>query len=77
MSQVGAALGLAIVTTLSVAHTNHQLAHGAGRLEALQAGYHRGLLVGAAFAVTNLLLTFAAPQLRSRSTPVPEVAAAA
>jgi predicted MFS family arabinose efflux permease len=80
MSQVGAALGLAVVTTLSVAHTNHQLAHGVADLEALQSGYHRGLLVGAAFALANTVLTLAAPQLRPNSTPTgqtSETAAAA
>ena len=45
MYQVGGALGLAIVTTLSITHTTNELTHGATQVQALQSGFQRGLLV--------------------------------
>ncbi|MET9317083.1 MFS transporter [Kribbella sp. NPDC003505] len=77
MYQVGGALGLAIVTTLSITHTTNELTHGATQLQALQSGYERGLLAAAAFAVANVLLTFATPQLQPTSEQLTEATAAA
>ncbi|WP_329005251.1 DHA2 family efflux MFS transporter permease subunit [Kribbella sp. NBC_00709] len=77
MYQVGGALGLAIVTTLSISHTTHELTHGATQLQALQSGYERGLLAAAAFAVANVLLTLATPQLQPTSEQLAEATAAA
>src|SRR3954447_3429603 len=77
MYQVGGALGLAIVTTLSITHTTHELTHGATQLQALQAGYQRGLFAAAAFAVANVLLTLATPQLQPTSEQLAEATAAA
>jgi EmrB/QacA subfamily drug resistance transporter len=77
MYQVGGALGLAIVTTLSITHTTNELTHGATQLEALQSGYERGLLAAAAFAVANVFLTLAAPQLQPTSEQLTEATAAA
>ncbi|MFI6827364.1 MFS transporter [Kribbella sp. NPDC050241] len=77
MYQVGGALGLAIVTTLSITHTTNELTHGATQQHALQAGFERGLLVAAAFAVANVLLTLASPQLQPTSEQLTEATAAA
>jgi EmrB/QacA subfamily drug resistance transporter len=77
MYQVGGALGLAIVTTLSITHTTHELTRGATEQQALVAGYERGLLVAAVFAVANVLLTLSAPQLQPTSAELTEAAAAA
>jgi len=77
MYQVGGALGLAIVTTLSISHTTSELTHGATQLQALQSGYERGLLAAAAFAVANVLLTMATPQLQPTSEQLTEATAAA
>jgi EmrB/QacA subfamily drug resistance transporter len=77
MYQVGGALGLAIVTTLSITHTTNELTHGATQLQALQSGYERGLLAAAAFAVANVFLTLAAPQLQPTSEQLTEATAAA
>ncbi|MEU4193138.1 MFS transporter [Kribbella sp. NPDC026611] len=77
MYQVGGALGLAIVTTLSITHTTNELTHGATQLQALQSGYERGLLAAAAFAIANVLLTLASPQLQPTSEQLTEAAAAA
>ncbi|TCC52378.1 DHA2 family efflux MFS transporter permease subunit [Kribbella capetownensis] len=77
MYQVGGALGLAIVTTLSITHTTNELTHGATQQQALEAGFERGLLVAAAFAVANVLLTLASPQLQPTSEQLTEATAAA
>jgi EmrB/QacA subfamily drug resistance transporter len=77
MYQVGGALGLAIVTTLSITHTTNELTHGATQQQALVSGYERGLLVAAVFAVANVLLTLAAPQLQPTSEQLTEATAAA
>jgi EmrB/QacA subfamily drug resistance transporter len=77
MYQVGGALGLAIVTTLSITHTTNELTHGATQQHALVAGYERGLLVAAFFAAANILLTLASPQLQPTSDELAEATAAA
>ncbi|WP_433165066.1 MFS transporter [Kribbella sp. CA-247076] len=77
MYQVGGALGLAIVTTLSITHTTHELTRGATQEHALVAGYERGLLVAALFAVANVILTLASPQLQPTSEQLAEATAAA
>ncbi|MFI7060635.1 MFS transporter [Kribbella sp. NPDC050124] len=77
MYQVGGALGLAIVTTLSITHTTQELTHGATQQQALVSGYERGLLAAAVFAVVNVLLTLASPQLQPTSEELTEAAAAA
>ncbi|TCO47519.1 EmrB/QacA subfamily drug resistance transporter [Kribbella antiqua] len=77
MYQVGGALGLAIVTTLSITHVTNELTHGATQQAALVSGFERGLLVASAFAVANLLLTLASPQLQPTSEQLTEATAAA
>jgi EmrB/QacA subfamily drug resistance transporter len=47
--QLGSALGLAILSAISISRTNELLAAHTARLDALAAGYHRGLLVGSIF----------------------------
>jgi EmrB/QacA subfamily drug resistance transporter len=44
--QVGSALGLAIISAIAITRTDDLLAAHAGRVDALDAGYHRGLLIG-------------------------------
>jgi len=77
MYQVGGALGLAIVTTLSITHTTHELTRGATQQHALESGFERGLLVASLFAVANVLLTLAAPQLQPTTEQLTEATAAA
>ncbi len=77
MYQVGGALGLAIVTTLSISQTTHELTRGATQQHALESGFERGLLVAALFAVANVLLTLASPQLQPTSEQLTEATAAA
>ena len=77
MYQVGGALGLAIVTTLSISRTTDALTHGVAQQQALVEGFQRGLLVAAAFAAANVVLTLASPQLQPTSEQLTEAAAAA
>jgi len=77
MYQVGGALGLAIVTTLSISHATNELLHGDTQQQPLVSVVHRGLLVAAAFAALNSLLTLATPQLQPTSTELAEATAAA
>ncbi|MET7282200.1 DHA2 family efflux MFS transporter permease subunit [Kribbella sp. NPDC005582] len=77
MYQVGGALGLAIVTTLSVSHATAQLAAGATQQHALESGFERGLLVAAVFALANVVTTLASPQLQPTADQLTEAAAAA
>jgi predicted MFS family arabinose efflux permease len=77
MYQVGGALGLAIVTTLSITHTTNELTRGATQQHALESGFERGLLVASLFAVANVLLTLASPQLQPTTEQLTEATAAA
>ena len=61
--QVGGALGLAIITTLSTSHVGDLVAGGMPAQQALVEGFHRGLLVAAVFAGVNILIALASPQL--------------
>ncbi|MEV4627558.1 MFS transporter [Micromonospora sp. NPDC049523] len=75
--QVGGALGLAIVTTLSITRTTDAVAQGIDQQQALVEGFHRGLMVAAVFAILNLVVTIATPQLRPDAEQVAEAAVAA
>jgi len=46
--QVGGAIGLAVLATLSATHSEQLIADGAARAEALNDGYHLAFLIGAA-----------------------------
>ncbi|WP_329136847.1 MFS transporter [Streptomyces sp. NBC_01476] len=76
-NQVGGALGLAVVSTLSTSRVNDAVASGTGQTDALVQGFHRGLLVAAAFAVVNIAITLAAPRLSPAPDQIAEAAAAA
>ena len=55
-AQVGGALGLAVLATLSATRTSHLLGDGASAHAALTAGYHLGFIVGAALVVGALVV---------------------
>jgi EmrB/QacA subfamily drug resistance transporter len=61
--QVGGAVGLAVITTLSTSRVTSALAAGHSQTSALVDGYHRGLLVAAVLAVVIVLASFASPQI--------------
>jgi EmrB/QacA subfamily drug resistance transporter len=53
-AQVGGALGLAVLATLSSTRTQHLVAGGTGTNEALNSGYHLAYLVGAGCVVAAI-----------------------
>jgi hypothetical protein len=75
--QVGGALGLAIITTLSTSRTADALAGGAGPTDALVEGFQRGLLIAAVFAAINIVVALPSPRLRPSAEQLGEAAAAA
>ncbi|MER6924448.1 MFS transporter [Streptomyces spiralis] len=82
MQQIGAAFGLAVLSTLADAHTEALLGDGADTASALTGGYQLAFRIGACLVVVSLLLATAllrspAPAQRPavEETPVPENAA--
>jgi EmrB/QacA subfamily drug resistance transporter len=74
--QVGGALGLAIITTLSNSRVSGALADGATQGDALVDGFHRGLLIAAAFAAVNLVIGLRSPKLVPDAEQLAEAQAA-
>ncbi len=70
--QVGGAVGLAVLATLSTERTNHLLDGGASQASALTSGYHLAYLVGAILAAIAVALAI----FVIRPTPAPGAAAA-
>ncbi len=52
--QLGAAIGVAVLASISTSRSNALLAHGSGRASALVAGYHLGYLVAAGCIVAAI-----------------------
>jgi EmrB/QacA subfamily drug resistance transporter len=75
--QVGGAVGLAVVTTLSTSRVTHALAGGASQSDALVDGFHRGLLVAAAFTAGTFVVTLLSPRLAPSADQIAGAAAAA
>lgn len=76
--QVGGAIGLAVLATLSTDRTEAQLADGASPAEALVSGFHLAYLIGAALAaaaVAIAVLVLRDPEAhRGRGSEAPESA---
>jgi EmrB/QacA subfamily drug resistance transporter len=68
-AQVGAALGLAVLATISATRTDHLLAAGKSTAEALNGGYHLAYVIGAGLILAAI--TVAATVLRSDRMAVP------
>ena len=66
--QVGAALGLAILSALATSRTNALLAAHAARDVALTAGFHRALLAGSIFLAATALIALRAANTRGEPT---------
>jgi MFS family permease len=64
VTQVGGALGLAVLATLAAERTDHLRATGESAASALNSGYHVGYLIAA--ALTFVALVIAATVLRER-----------
>jgi MFS family permease len=56
-AQVGGALGLAVLATVSATRTDHLKAAGDTTLSALTGGYHLAFLIGAALCLAALAVT--------------------
>jgi len=54
--QVGSALGLAILSVVAITRTNDLIAANASHVVALDAGYHRALLIGSIFMAAAALI---------------------
>jgi predicted MFS family arabinose efflux permease len=67
--QVGGALGLAVVTTLTTSRITHLALGGAAMPSALTGGYHLGIALALGLAVGNGAIALASPSVR----PTPEM----
>ncbi len=72
--QVGGALGLAVIATLSASRTDSLLGDGASTANALTSGYHLAFGIGAGLVIAAVGLTLAL--LRPPAAPVEEIAQA-
>jgi hypothetical protein len=58
-AQVGGALGLAVLATVSASRTDDLLEDGESTLSALTSGYHAAFLIGAALVVAAIIVAVA------------------
>jgi EmrB/QacA subfamily drug resistance transporter len=72
--QVGGALGLAVLATLSTSRTNHLLAEGQSAASALTGGYHLAFAIGAGLVIAAIVVAGAV--LRSERAVALEAAPA-
>jgi EmrB/QacA subfamily drug resistance transporter len=72
--QVGGALGLAVITTLTTTHITDALRGGSSQVSAAVGGYDFGLLIAAIFAAANIVIAFLSP---STKVTAPEAVEAA
>src|SRR5205085_2915902 len=72
-AQVGGALGLAVLATLSASHTKHLLAGGASNASALTSGYHLAFVIGAALVVAAIVVALIViePERRTAKAAAP------
>ncbi|WP_462187809.1 MULTISPECIES: MFS transporter [unclassified Frankia] len=73
--QIGAAIGLAAVSTIATRYTDGRLRHGAARLDALASGYSLGLFIGGCVLAAGILAALLLPRVR-RPEPEPALGAA-
>jgi MFS family permease len=66
-AQVGGALGLAVLATLSASHTTKLLAHGSSTAAALTGGYQLAFWIAAALVTVGIVVSFVI--LRPQSAP--------
>ena len=75
--QVGGALGLAVLATLSATRTKHRLANGASDASALTSGYHLAFAIGAALVVAAIVVAVIVLERRGRAIAVEAIPDAA
>jgi EmrB/QacA subfamily drug resistance transporter len=64
-AQVGGALGLAVLATLSATHTKHLLAAGKSATEALTGGYHLAFLISAGLMALSIAVAAVVLQVKA------------
>jgi EmrB/QacA subfamily drug resistance transporter len=67
-AQVGGALGLAVLATVSSSRTESRIEDGVGTLSALTSGYHVAFLIGAALVVAAIVVAVAVLRPAARAT---------
>jgi EmrB/QacA subfamily drug resistance transporter len=72
--QLGGALGLAIMTAIATGRTNHLLADGVSRPEALTSGFQRALLICAIFIAAAAFIALRATNTRGETAPAGQLA---
>jgi EmrB/QacA subfamily drug resistance transporter len=73
--QLGAALGLAILTAVASSRTQHLLAAHAGGSDALTAGFQRALFVGSILLLASAVVALRATSARGEAETAPEIEA--
>jgi citrate lyase alpha subunit len=68
--QMGAAIGVAVLATLSTSRTEHLLTTGVGAHEALTSGYRLGFVVATGSVVAALALTALLRSSRAEHQPL-------
>jgi EmrB/QacA subfamily drug resistance transporter len=68
--QLGMALGLAVLSAIATARTNHLLTAHVSRPEALTSGYQRALLVCSIFVLAAAVIATRIPSARTAAQPV-------
>jgi hypothetical protein len=71
-AQVGGALGLAVLATLSASRTSDLVAAGESTASALVSGFHLAFLIGAALVVAALVVGLTVLQGDGKPQPVEE-----
>jgi ABC-type Fe3+-siderophore transport system permease subunit len=71
-AQVGGALGLAVLATLSTSHSNHLLASGQSTASALTSGYHLAFWVAAALVGVAIAVVVAVVEPSGAGAPAHE-----
>jgi EmrB/QacA subfamily drug resistance transporter len=74
--QVGGAVGIAIIITNATSRTSAAIHHGLSQSAALVQGFHRGLLIAAAYAAINILVGVFAPNHKPTAEEIAEGAVA-
>src|SRR3954469_24895928 len=74
--QVGGALGLAVISTLSTSLVTEMLVSGSSQVEALTAGFQRGLVIAAILAAGNVALALWSRSLVPDADQLAELAVA-
>jgi MFS family permease len=74
-AQVGGALGLAVLATVSSTRTNHLESAGKSTVDALTGGYHLAFLIGAALCLAALAVALTVIQPEKKAAAERESAA--